>query len=254
MAEWQWRFFVPVERDEELIKGERKRLIRGIASTERLDKQGEEMVLSGMDFGPYLKRGRLNYDHLPGAQHILGKPLEAKIVPDGSRLKKGIKGPAFYHLCELYDTEPGRAAWDLLKAEEDDPERNHGFSVQGKVLETKGSRLIKTLVEDVALTPKPANVDTFAELVKSLTATGAPALELQNLDDNQNPGEQAEQALADISLDELLWGKCKHGCYDRNGRFLKGARGAYYHLVKCKGMDEDKAYQFIKNLAQSGIF
>ncbi|UOF90782.1 hypothetical protein LSG31_00420 [Fodinisporobacter ferrooxydans] len=254
-----FHFFVACERDEELVKGERKRLIRGIASTESEDKHGEEMVLSGMDFEPYLKSGRLNYDHLTGPQHLLGKPLEAKIITDSRQIgklsKKKINGPVFFHLCELYDTEPGRAAWELLKAEEDDDERQHGFSVEGAILGTRGKKLIKTRVEDVALTPKPANTDSFATLVKSLTATTtAGVLDLQNLDDNQEPSAKAKQALTGISLEDLLWGDCENGCYDKHGRFVKGAKSAYLHLVKCHGHDEDEAYKFVKSLAKSGIF
>lgn len=249
-----WRFFVPCERDEELVKGERKRLLKGVASTERMDKHEEEMVLSGMDFGPYLESGHLNWDHMKGPQYILGKPLEAKIVVDGSKFRKGISGPAFWHLCELYDTEPGRAAWELLNVEKDDAARQHGFSVEGAIHQTKGTKLLKTRVDDVALTPKPANIDTFAELVKSLTTQSAAALVLQQVDDNQDPGARANQALTGISLDQILWGKCDHGCYDDHGRFVKGAKSAYFHLVKCHGHDEDAALTFVKNLAKCGIF
>lgn len=248
------RFYVPCQRDEELVKGERKRLLRGVASTERTDKHDEEVLLSGMDFGPYLESGHLNWDHLPGPLHILGKPLEAEIVSDGSKLRKGISGPAFWHLCELYDTEPGRAAWDLMKAEKDDSSRNYGFSVEGAILQTKGSKLLKTRVDDVALTPKPANPDTFAEFAKSLSTQSAEALVLQQIDDNKTPSETAAKALNGVDLDELLWGKCEHGCYDKHGRFIKGSKSAYYHLVKCHGHDEDTAIKFVKNLAKSGIF
>lgn len=246
-------FFVSCERDEELIKGERKRLIRGIASTEAKDRHGEQMLLDGMEFGNYLEKGYLNWDHMKGPMHILGKPMEARIVSDGSIFKKNISGPAFYHLCELYDSEPGRAAWDFMKSTENDPKRRPGFSVEGAILETMGSKLIKTRVDDVALTPQPANTDTFAEFAKSLTAQD-PALLLQYIDDNRDPGERANQAINGFkNLSDIMWGDCSHGCYDKHGRFTKGAKSAYYHLVKCKGFKEDDAMQFVKNLAKSRI-
>jgi len=244
-------FFVNCERDEELVKGERKRLLRGVASTERKDKHGEELIVPGMDFAPYLKNGRLNYDHLKGPQYFLGKPLEAKIVSDGSTLKKGLSGPAFYHLVELYDSEPGRAAWDLLQSERDDPERNHGFSVEGAILETDANRLTKTRVDDVALTPKPANTDTFADfLVKSLTAGTVPLLN-QNLDDGHVTA-LAEKAITGFPIEEVLWGSCDHNCYDEKGRFRKGAESAYFHLVKCHGVVENEAYRLVKRLQFAG--
>jgi len=251
-----WNFWIPaepMEPDGVLIKGERKRLIHGIAATENEDSQGEEMVLAGMKFDPYLESGHLNDDHMPGEQHILGKPIEARIVPDAGTLKKGINGPAFYHMCELYDTEPGRAAWDNIQLEKDDPKRQRGFSVEGAVLLTRLKKLLETLVEDVALTRRPANKQTFAQLVKSLSASGAPALVMQQIYDNSKPSEKAAQALTGVDMHKLLWGECSHGCYDKRGRFVKGARSAYYHLVKCHSMDEDDALALVKSLASSGI-
>ncbi len=250
-----WRFWTPAEPIEPegvLIKGERKRLIHGIASTEGKDKHNEQMVLSGMDFEPYLTSGHLNDDHMPGEQHILGKPIEAKIIEDGSTLKKGVVGPAFYNVCELFDTEPGRAAWDNLKAVKDDPKRQRGFSVEGAITETKGNKLTKTVVEDCALTRKPANPDTFAQLVKSLSAGQATALENQNLDDGSTT-DKAQQAIDGFTdLHAVLWGDCEHNCYDDKGRFRKGAQGALFHLVKCHGMGADPAYHFVKQLKTAG--
>lgn len=249
-----FRFFVPMaERDEELVKGVRTRLIKGVASTETRDRHGEEMLLAGMDFNPYLEAGRLNWDHKEGPQYLLGRPLEAKIVSDGSIFKKGLHGPAFYNVCELYDTEPGRAAWDTMQAEKDDPNRAFGFSVQGAIMETLGRKLTKTRVDDMALTPKPANFDSFAEFAKSFTTESAGALTMQNLDDGMVT-DKAQQALTGIPIEEVLWGKCEHGCYDKNtNRFAKGAQSAFYHLVKCKGMDEKRAYSLVTNLRKSGI-
>jgi len=254
MADWRFEMMAePVEPDGVLIKGERKRLIHGVASTESEDDHGEEMVIAGMDFAPYLEKGHLNDDHLPGEQHILGVPVEAKIVSDAGKLQKGLKGPGFYHMCELHDSEPGRAAWDNMRAEKNDSKRGRGFSVEGAITETRGKKLTKTRVEDVALTRKPANKDSFALLVKSLMATGATALTMQNLDDGTQTKE-GNQAITGFPLETLLWGECKHNCYNDNGKFHKGAKSVYFHLVKCKGVDEDEALQFVKNLAKSGIF
>jgi hypothetical protein len=247
-------FFVDVERDEELVKGERKRLIRGIASTENKDRHNEELLLSGMSFENYLENGHLNWDHMKGPQFLLGKPLEANIVSDASQLSKKHSGPAFYHLCELYDSEPGRAAWDLMKSQENDLKRQLGFSVEGAILETLGSKLIKTRVDDVALTPKPANPETFAEFAKSLTTESGSALLMQYIDDMRDPSETAKQAIHGFkNLSDIMWGDCSHGCYHESGRFAKGAKSAYFHLVKCKGFKEDDALNFVKNLAKSGI-
>lgn len=250
-----WKFYMPAELVEPegiLIKGERKRLIHGIASTESKDKHGEEMVLSGMDFKPYLESGHLNDDHMAGEQHILGKPIEAKLVTDSGKYKPELKGqPGFYQVCELFDTEPGRAAWENMKSSKDDPKRQRGFSVEGAVLEAKAHKLTKTLVEDCALTRKPANIDTFADfMAKSLSFSGSPALGLQNLDDGEEDTDS--QAITGIPLEEVLWGTCKHNCYDDKGRFRKGAKSALFHLVKCRGVDDDEAYDFVRRLKKAG--
>ena len=200
MADWSfWTPAEPIEPEGVLIKGERKRLIHGIAATEAKDLQGEELILSGMDFKPYLESGHLNDDHMPGEQHILGKPVEAKIILDAGKVKKGMKGPAFYHVCELFDSEPGRAAWDNIRAERNDPKRQRGFSVEGAVTEAARNRLTKTRCDDVALTRKPANVETFAQLVKSLSTGTAPALQLQYVDETNHQKEPKRRSQASTS-------------------------------------------------------
>jgi hypothetical protein len=254
VADWSfWTPAEPMEPDGVLIKGERKRLIHGIASTESEDKHGEEMVLAGMDFTPYLESGHLNDDHMPGEQHILGRPIEAQIVEDAGAFKKSLKGKSgFYQVCELYDTEPGRAVWDNMRVEKNDPKRQRGFSVEGAILATKLKKLLKTLVEDCALTRKPANTDTFASLVKSLATNTSSALEVQNLDDGEETDDMKQALDGFADLHELLWGDCKHNCYDSKGRFRKGARSALFHLVKCRGANEDEAFKFVKQLKHAG--
>lgn len=252
----KFRFYCLPTRDEELFKGERKRLLKGVFTTERRDKHGEVLRISGMDFQPYLKKGRVNFDHLPGAQNVLGRPIDAKIVPDVSIFKKNLTGPGGYHIAELYDTEPGRAAWDLIKAEENDPNRQWGWSVQGAILEAQRNELIKTCVEDMALSPKPANDDTYVEtsLEKAIFITEQPSLELQYIDDNQRKGVSSKESPAltgDFNLNELIWGDCKNECYDRTGKFRKGAQSLYLHLVKCKGMPEDDAFLFVDSLKRA---
>lgn len=252
MADWKfWTPAEPVEPDGVLIKGERKRLIHGIAATESKDKHGEELILGGMDFAPYLESGHLNDDHKQGEQYILGRPIEAKIVPDAGQFKKSLSGPAFYHVCELFDSEPGRAAWDNMKAVQDDPKRQRGYSVEGAITETKGHQLMKTRVDDVALTRKPANTDTFAEFLKKSLTSDESALTMQNLDDGTET-ERMHQALTGIPLEQIMWGECKHNCYDELGRFRKGAVSALFHLVKCRGVDEDEAYNFVRQLKKAG--
>ena len=251
----QFTLFCAVQRSTELFKGERKRLLTGVFSTERKDLHGEIMRIVGMDFTPYLRKGRVNYDHLPGPQYILGRPLEARIVTDVSKFNKDLSGPGGYHVAELYDTEPGRAAWDLIKAEEHDENRQHGWSVQGAILKSSGEELLETRVEDMALAPQPANVDTYVvTLEKSLILTNEPALELQNLDDNQGIGVESQESPAitgDFDMEDLIWGHCNNHCFDHNGKFRRGAKSLYFHLVQCKGVPEDQAFGLVTGLKKA---
>ncbi len=139
-----------------------------------------------------------------------------------------------------------------MRAAKNDPNRQRGFSVEGAVTGAKGTQLIETRCDDVALTRKPANTETFATMLKSLSAGSAPALQNQYIDDNE-PSRGAKKALTGVNIEDLLWGDCAHNCYDKNKRFRKGAKSAYFHLVKCHGVDEDDALRLVKNLASSGI-
>jgi hypothetical protein len=47
-------------------------------------------------------------------------------------------------------------------------DRKVGFSVEGKVIEQQGGRIIKCWIKDIAITANPVNTKTYAELIKSI--------------------------------------------------------------------------------------
>lgn len=229
----QFRIWFPLQKGgEETVKGQRVPVIRGIASTEDADLQNEIVVQEGMDLEPLLEEGYINWNHMPGPENLIGEPLEARIQ----------KGPSLFIKGFLYPEVPrAQAVVNLLKSQElSRSNRRLGWSVEGRVTEREGNRVVKSIVQHMAITHEPVNQNTWAELVKSMT-TGLPAgmttatagpLRLQNLD---------------TGIASVLFAPCKRGCFDGR-RFKEGVKGAYEHLTKCHGVKDQDAYEFLMKL------
>jgi hypothetical protein len=147
-----------IEKSEE---SDTRRIIRGYASTEHEDRQGESMVQKGLDISDFINHGYFNYDH--DNSIILGYPLSTCKVDDHGfwvegELLKGIK---------LADR-----IWDLAVAlKKSNAPRKVGFSVEGKVMERDGSRIVKAKIYNVAITTNPVNTNCSWEAVaKSFNA------------------------------------------------------------------------------------
>ena len=68
-------FEIPIEMELRKSEGGERRIVRGYASTENMDQDGEIILQNGIDFSPLLKSGYLNYDHNPnvcvtGAKYV----------------------------------------------------------------------------------------------------------------------------------------------------------------------------------------
>lgn len=140
-----------------------KRWIQGIASTNARDLQGEVVVQDGIDFGYFLKKGYFNDDHKDGPEHKVGEPTQCKVTKNGLWVKGFL----------YKEQERAQDYWKLMRAQEKeaDSQRNVGFSIQGKVLRRKGNMIEKCWIQDVAITTAPINAKTWAEVVKSLSAS-----------------------------------------------------------------------------------
>jgi hypothetical protein len=222
------------------------RLIRGLASAENIDAQGEVILQQGIDPQPALQRGYLNYDHLQGPENIIGVPLKIEIAEIQSHpimAKSGLKGLGCFAEGRLFKGHPrADAVWSLLKSMEGS-ERSLAWSVQGGVLERGGNSnnmLTKTVIRHLAVTHQPVNQASFCELVKSLSTTNSAPLQLENLDAGNMPHQR---------YTNLIYGACLDSHFNKSsGRFNGGVKALLEHLIECKGGDIETSKHFIAGL------
>lgn len=164
--------------------------IGGLVSTEKLDLQGERILSNALNFDYFMKHGWLNDDHKKGQTKgaVVGYPTSIDHFSKGVRMPNGKTAPksGWYVEGYLVDTEAGREMFELALSLKDTG-RSLGFSVEGKIADRKGGKVVgksengqdiirggtirKAYVTNIAVTHKPVNTDTFLEvLTKSLTA------------------------------------------------------------------------------------
>ena len=261
-----------LKASEESVRGERIRFVSGMASQEVPDQQGETVVQKGIDFGPMLDGGFINWDHNdvrkgdPGA--LIGYPLAADVRP-----YQGVDG--LYFEGRLFDAghPTADAAWHFLVAVgKSGGARRAGWSIQGRTIAAANGRLLRTVLTDMALTHKPvlkqSTVD-FREICKSLHADGyidpamiakaasiatlAPVMREDLLHGNP-PNKRESLAKGDAqAIFEAIYGPDAEGCdhHDGQGRFLHGPVGLYDHLTGCRKCDPQGAadtVRLLKNL------
>lgn len=258
----------------ELVKSEgQKRIVRGYASTASLDQQGEEILQHGLDFQPLLKSGFLNYDHqyqeLAGARMpiIVGYPTSAERndrgwVVEGELLKSDDPNPTSQQI------KLANELWELGLALQKSGRRALAYSVEGRVIERRGSKIVKAEVRHLAVTHKPVNSDCTIEVfAKSFCcgncSPGHPnhkpghvcdhGISKALATDNSAPaGESGPLMLQNLDrgMAGLLYGTKKCGCYDDSGRFQKGAAGALKHMTECLGNEQKSALKFLKGIVR----
>ena len=168
MAQREFLFHIPIE----FVKSDDgKRIVRGFATTEHQDREGETVLQDGLDFTDLMKWGWFNDNHGKSASDKIGYPtrLEPKTYPDG---RKG-------HYIEgelLRDYRPADRIWELGEAlRKQAAPRQLGFSIEGTIDERRdnGKTIAKARVRNIAITADPinpyANVDM---VVKALLAGG----------------------------------------------------------------------------------
>ena len=164
-----FRFIVPADL-EKGKDGEWK--IRGLASTERVDQQGETIIQKGIDLTPIdKKKGIINFDHLKGPENTIGlldgyKRTEKGLFIEGRLFKNHTKAKAVREIMEsLSEGDRGRV----------------GLSVEGRIMERdplNPTVIRKCQISAVAVTLNPVNADTYADIVKSMNA--AESLEIDS--------------------------------------------------------------------------
>jgi len=202
-----FNFFVPMQKamPAKVAGDTRDRMIQGIASTDNIDLQGEIVKQTGLDLKYFLKSGYLNNDHKPGAENKVGEPVEARITKEGLFVKG--------FLYKNHKAADGY--WELLNAQVADPQskRRVGFSVQGKVKKRSGNVVEKAWIQDIAVTTAPINPNTWADLVKSLSAghatvnqTDGSALGVESLLTDKR-SKDSEKSLKNVTYPPALFSK-----------------------------------------------
>lgn len=141
-------------------------VFEGVASDNSADFEGEIMEPTGFDFEPFLKYGYFNLDHLPTRSPVnksrfwIGEPLGAKIM-----------GNKFWVKGKLWKKSPeARAFWDkCLEMRDSGSSRKPGMSIEGNVIErdpNNPKRIIKAIINNIALTFNPVNYNSYLDLVK----------------------------------------------------------------------------------------
>lgn len=146
--------------DADVIKSdkEERRIIQGYASTGDEDRQSEVLLQKGLDITDFVNYGYFNYDH--DNSIILGYPYPTCRIDN--------KG--FWVEGELLKGIPlADRIWELAVAlSKSKAPRKVGFSVEGKVLQRDGNRIVKAKIYNVAITTNPVNTNcTWEAVVKS---------------------------------------------------------------------------------------
>jgi hypothetical protein len=138
--------------------------IKGLASTQDLDLQGEVVIQKGIDLSPIdQKRAVLNWEHQKGAENIIG-------VLDG--YSQGDQG--LYIEGRLFKNHTrAKAVQEIMSSLSNEDSGRIGLSVEGAILERDQANpaiIKKCRINAVALTMNPVNPKTYAGLAKSMSA------------------------------------------------------------------------------------
>jgi hypothetical protein len=154
-----FRFWVPLSDIKKAKDKDGKEIMKigGIASTKRLDTDGEQLFSEGMDISYLTSRGIINLNHV--ADDVIGEPTLAEKRKQGLYVE-GILYP---------DVPKARKAYNTALAMEKSGTRRMGWSVEGKVIERHPddpTKVLKSKITNVALTYSPKNIDSIVDIIK----------------------------------------------------------------------------------------
>lgn len=143
------------------------RRIGGYCSTEHLDRQSEVVLQKGLDFSDFISYGYFNDNHNQGTSALVG-------VPESAEFHKGKGWYTTGHLLKGFSRSDD--IWALAKSLEG-TKRRLGFSIEGKVVERNGNKIVKAKIRNVAVTNCPVNPNcTWDLLSKSFDGDASKAL------------------------------------------------------------------------------
>lgn len=156
--------FVPVDTVEKSGDDDNTYLVKGYASTGKVDLQQEQIDPRGIDASYLVSDGWIDYEH--DTDQVIGVPTTNTHVDS-----KGL-----FLEAKLFKNMP--QVQDIIKLyhniKDNHLSRNLGFSIEGNVIERDeddDSIIRQVQITGVAVTKNPANTDATWELVtKSLTS------------------------------------------------------------------------------------
>lgn len=152
-----WEFWTPLSK---AVEKDGRRWIKGVASTEDKDLQGEVVKQGGIDFSYFEEYGFFNNDHKPGPENKVGEPTLCKHRADGLYVE------GFLYV----ENEAANGIWNLIKSlKASGSSREMGMSLQGKTRLRAGKTILKSWVQDIAITAAPINTHTWVDILKSLS-------------------------------------------------------------------------------------
>ena len=136
--------------------------VKGVASTNDQDSEGETLEPVGYELDRFLRYGFINYNHLAksDAAKIIGEPDTAHVTKDGKLYIEG----------KLYNTELAKSVYNLADTlKKAKSKRRLGWSIEGRALERdpgNPKRITKAMITGVAITPSPVNSNTYVDIAK----------------------------------------------------------------------------------------
>jgi len=179
-----------------------QRPIRGVASTPAVDLQSETVVQKGMDLRYFLKHGYFNDDHKPGFKNKVGQPTVAVIKRVTDSTGNKVLGLWVEGYLWAKGTHAGADAIRelALALAASGSDRQLGFSIQGKVLQRDGNKILKAWIQDIAITPSPVNTRTWMELVNDMAKSWATVDEMDTVAKSLGPQPSIGEPDADKAL------------------------------------------------------
>lgn len=221
----KFNFFVPLGSFEKANDSNGKYLmkIKGIASTNDEDSQNEILDCSGFDCTELLSRGMINWNHNAAktSAAICGKPTDARVIRKGNINALELEGV-------IYNNTEGRAVAELIEVLQDEPDRQLGWSIEGRKVSTdpfNSKKITKAIITGVALTHCPINKNTFVSILKGEYADAfvdeneekqCPKCVAKNMDEPMVDGKCAACGYTEKAMDTVNTAPCQPESVEHN--------------------------------------
>ena len=208
----QWVPFEPVEKSGE--ENDSMGRIKGIASSEHVDADGEIIIQKGLQWDYFFRHGFVSLEHPLGVLNAVGESVSADIVDlDGT--------PATEITADLHLSDKvGKAVWDKAKMlKKSGSRRKLGFSIEGEALERdhKNPKVItKARVISVAISAAPKNpLSWFEPIAASMMAMLRKDNSLTDLIGYPDQGQEDEGGMSTL-VPQSIQGVADPATYDKN--------------------------------------